>query len=305
MIWFFIALLGTVLWSIGNFVDKVLSDRFTGHLGGVWALALFSAFFSGVITLAIALIDPMSIIAGPKNALVLVLAGAVEILGIFLYLRALRHEDTSTVVPFFQSVPFFSFGLGFLILGEVLTLQQVLAGLAVIIGGTLLSLDISAERHVRFKASLALLMTVSAFCFALFDALFKLGAVEEGFWTGVFWQHIGILLMGVAVFVFHKHARQGFMTSFAESKFRVLGLNVLNEVLYVGGVLLFTYALILAPIALVATVNVFQPVFVFVFGAVLTYLFPHIIKENISHRHLLQKGLAITLIVIASVFLVS
>lgn len=305
MFWFFIALAGTILWSIGNFVDKLLSDRFTGHLGGVLALALFSSFFSALVALGIFFVDPATIIATPHHALVLIIAGIVEVIGIYLYLRALRHEDTSTVVPFFQSVPIFSFVLGFIILGEVLSLTQMLAGLAVIIGGVLLALDISADRHVRFKASLALLMTISAFCFALFDTLFKYGAVGEGFWTGIFWQHVGIFLAGVVVFIVNDHARRGFLMSFTESRYHVLSLNFINEVFYVGGVMLFSYALLLAPIALVATVNVFQPVFVFVFGALFTFLFPHLIKENVSLRHMLQKSLAISVIVIASVFLVS
>lgn len=305
MSWFVIALLGTLLWSVGNFVDKLLSDRFSGHLGGAWSLALFSSFFSSLVIIGLVLWQPQVLFADLRHVLILMLAGTVEITGIFLYLRALRHEDTSTVVPFFQVVPFFSFALGYIILGEVLSLTQTLAGLVVIIGGVILSLDLSAERHVRIKASLVGMMLLSSFCFALFDALFKFGALDEGFWTAIFWQHVGVLIPGILVFFFHAHAREGFAMSLEESRFVTLGLNFLNEVLYVGGVTLFVFALTLAPIALVATVNVFQPVFVFVFGTLLTILFPRFIRENVSHRHLAHKTLAIALIVTASIFLIS
>lgn len=305
MNWFFIALFGTLLWSIGNFVDKLLTDRFASKWSGTWGLVLYSSLFSLILVPIFLTLSPAKIYIDPQTAIVLVLSGVAEVTGIFLYLRALRHEDTSTVVPFFQVVPIFSFILGFTILGETLTLTQTLAGLGVIIGGILLSLDISAGQKIHFKFSLVSLLLASSFCFALFDTLFKYGALREGYWTGIVWQHIGIFLVGFTIFLFYKHARRGFLASLKESSVANIGLNVINEAFYVGGVMLFLFAIILAPVAVVATVNAFQPVFVFIFGGILTVLFPKYIKENISHRHLFHKSLSIAIIVISSVFLVS
>lgn len=305
MEWFFIALLGIVLWSIGNFVDKILTDRFAGQWSGTWGLVLYSSLFSLVLIPVILLFSPAKFFIDAQNALILIFAGVAEITGIFLYLRALRHEDTSTVMPFFQIIPIFSYILGFAVLGEVLTVMQMLAGLGVIFGAALLTLDITTERHVRFKGSLAFLLVASAFCFALLDTLFKLGATREDYWTGILWQHIGIFLAGVAVFAVYKHARVGFLGSLRDSKMINLGLNTLNEIFYVAGVSLFLFALTLAPIALVGTVNAFQPVFAFIMGAILTILFPKLFQEQLGRKHLLHKGLAIAIVVISSIFLVS
>lgn len=307
MSWFFIALLGTLLWSIGNFVDKVLAERFGNNTqwSGTWGLVLYSSLFSLILIPVFLIFSPAEITGNIRAIGILMLAGAAEIVGIFLYLRALQDEDTSSVVPYFQTIPLFSFLLGFLILGETLTLTQALAGLGVVIGGVLLSLEINAGRSVSFKLSLVLLTLASSACFALFDALFKYGALQEGYWSGVMWQHVGIFVAGLLVFCVHKNARNGFLSSLQQTPVVNVGLNTINEIFYVSGVMFFLFALTLAPIALVATVNAFQPVFVFVVGALLTLIWPKFIKEDISRRHLFHKGLAIAVIVISSVFLVS
>ncbi|MCI0597706.1 hypothetical protein L0Y34_01385, partial [Candidatus Parcubacteria bacterium] len=175
----------------------------------------------------------------------------------------------------------------------------------VILGAAILTLDITEERHVRFKASLAMLLVASGFCFALFDTLFKLGSNREEYWTGILWQHIGIFLAGFVVFIVYRHARKGFWESLRDSKMINLGLNTLNEVFYVVGVMLFLFAITLAPVALVGAVNAFQPVLAFILGAILSLLFPKLFKEKLGRKHLLQKGLAIAIVVISSVFLVS
>jgi uncharacterized membrane protein YdcZ (DUF606 family) len=66
----------------------------------------------------------------------------------------------------------------------------------------------------------------------------------------------------------------------------------------VGGALGNRYALIFAPLALVQVVGTTTTLFVFVFGVLLTLLFPKISRENLSAREFAQKGIAAVLVVI-------
>jgi hypothetical protein len=53
-------------------------------------------------------------------------------------------------------------------------------------------------------------------------------------------------------------------------------------------------------VALVLLVNSFQPLFVLLFGILLTLVFPHISQESMLKKHLVQKVLGIALIVAGS-----
>lgn len=303
--WFLIALAANVLWSMGNFIDKILTVRFVHGPGTALILTLYTCLLSLFLLPFLFFLNPAALSIDPTHAIILVIAGVFEMIGVTLYLKALMSDDASTVVPFFQIVPVFSLILGFVLLGEVLTHNQILAGLGVVTGGALLSLEFSEERKLKFKLSLVFLMILSSFFFALFDALFKYGVIESTFWTGVFWQHVGICLVGVSIFFFKKGCGAGFINNIQKRGPGIFGLNMLNESFYIGGVMLFSAALLLAPIALVAAVNAYNPLFVFIIGFLLTITFPRFIKERITIRHLLHKTLAIGVIVVSSAFLLS
>ena len=59
------------------------------------------------------------------------------------------------------------------------------------------------------------------------------------------------------------------------------------------GNIAFSFAYLLAPIALVLLTQSFQPFFVLVIGIILTLFFPKISVEKIEAKHLWQKVIAI------------
>jgi hypothetical protein len=81
-------------------------------------------------------------------------------------------------------------------------------------------------------------------------------------------------------------------------------VNITNEIVNIVAKISFNYATVLAPVTLIWIVNGIQPFFVFLFGIILTVLFPRISKEDISKRTLVQRGLAIVAITIG-VYLVN
>lgn len=305
MHWFYFALASPVLTSFGNFIDKILTERFVSKEASIWVLSLYSSLFSLLVIPIIYFFNREVFAVSFSEAALLILAGMVEIFSVFLYLNALRDEDASTVVPIFQSIPVFGFILGFLILGETLTTGQMLAGLIIILGGVLLTLEYSSERKLHVKLGPLLFMLASSFCFALYDALFKYGALNTSFWTSVFWQHVGIGILGVVLFLGVGKYRRAFIDNIRTNGKNVFGLNFLNETLYVVGVGFYSYALLLAPIAIVATASVYQPVIVFAIGLFFTIFLPHILSETISVRHFFQKISAILIILIGSAYLIN
>ncbi len=77
----------------------------------------------------------------------------------------------------------------------------------------------------------------------------------------------------------------------------MLGINAANELINLGGGLAARYASLLGPVSLVQAIGGTTSFFVFLFGVLLSLFYPSLGRENLSRRNLIQKGIAVTLIV--------
>lgn len=303
--WFFIALLSPFLWGIVNHADKYLLSRYLMHTG-VGAILVFSCLFSFILLPFIASFTDACITSIDfYPAIGLMGIGALNAFGFYFYLITIEQEEASVVIPLLQLGPVFSYALGYCILGEVLSPTQIVASLVILIGVVILSVDIDLENKIRIKKALLLTMCLSALLFALSDTVFKYITLEGSFWTSTFWQYGGVTLVGISCVVFIPKYRRQFYTMLRANKKGVLSINIGSEALYLLGNLANNFAILLAPVALVATVCSSQPLFVFITGTLLTIFFPHIATEKISRWHLIQKMVAILIIVAGSWWLYS
>jgi len=82
-----------------------------------------------------------------------------------------------------------------------------------------------------------------------------------------------------------------------------LGINAINEILNIVAKMIFNFATLLAPLALVWTVNGAQPLVVLIFGLILTLFWPKAFKEDISKANLAKKAIFIILIFVGGYLL--
>lgn len=300
--WFFIALLPPILWSIVNHIDKfLLSKYFRGR--GINTIFLFSSLFSLVVLPCIAFFTPASFWDISMGKVFFLLAvGVLNATAFYLYLKALNEEETSIVIPLLQMIPVIGYFLAYPILGEVLSSQQVLYALIVILGISILSLEF--ENHtITLRTRVFALVFASSFLFALHDVLFKKVTVESNFLTSAFWQYSGLSIVGIIIFICSSTERNRFIKIFTKVDRTGLGLNIASEVLYICGNLANSFATMLAPVALVLVVSSYQPLFVLILGTILSVFLPAISSEKITRAHLFQKISAIVIILIGSYFL--
>lgn len=83
----------------------------------------------------------------------------------------------------------------------------------------------------------------------------------------------------------------------------VMAVNCFGELLGIGAKLISNFVSLIVPIVLVLIVNSFQPVFSLLYGIIFTLFISKIYKENIDKKLLLQKGVAIFIIVFGSYLL--
>ena len=301
MNWFWIALIGPILYAVNNHTDKYLVSKYFKD-GEAGAIVLFSALFSVVALPVIYIIEPAVFSLNIKTILALSLNGTVGIICLILYFKALRGEEASRVVPFFQTIPIFSFILGYFILGEVLSTKQILACGLIIIGTIIISLDFTGGA-LSVKKRVLVLMLINSFLFAVSGIVFKMIAVEEGFWISAFWEFAGKVFIGIFLFISTSSYRKQFLQVMKMNSLPIITINSFNELIFIFADGVTIYATLLAPIALVMTVNGFQPVFVFIFGIILTLFFPKIAKESLQKNELAQKILAIGIITVGTYIL--
>lgn len=305
MSWFFFALIGPFLYALTNQIDKVLLEKYFKE-GGVGTLLLVSSLLAGVALPFLFWADPTALSLKPVNMLVMVGVGISNFLVLFFYLLALKTEEASIVIVFYQLVPVFGLVLGYFLLGESISSMQFAAMMIIIFGATLISLEFDSDHGVSIRRRTIYLMSAASFFWALGSVLFKLVAIEERVWRTLFWEHLVLALIGVILFICVKRYRDNFLVALRVNSSPILALNFTNETLYMLGNLVFGFAYMMAPISLVLLADSFQPIFVLLIGILLTVYFPRVLVEKIERNHIAHKLIAISITVVgAYVLLIS
>jgi uncharacterized membrane protein len=301
MTWLPFAFSGPVLWALSTHLDKYLVERFFKETNAA-VLLVFTAFTGLVLLPVIWFFEPGVVTLGTRSITLMGVSGLLYMGAMFFYLQALQSEEASVIAPFYQASPLFGYGLGYLVLDETLTPTQLAGGVLIIAGALLVSLR-PAGSGGKFRARTAGLMLICAFALALSSLIFKIFAVRDQFWATTFWMFVGEAVFGVALLCITSFRRE-FVRLLRTNMGALLTINGANELINLGGGLGNRYALVLAPLSLVQAVGSTTTLFVFLFGIILTLLYPRLGRESLSSRELLQKGAA-ALLVAVGVALVS
>ncbi len=307
MNWFLLAIGAPFLGALVSIADQYLVKKHKKSEHSVGALALFSSLVGIIVALGIFIFAGNIFSIPNTDKLLLLLVGVITIVWIIFYLRAIEIEDISHVVVWFFTIPVFSFILGYLILGEVLTRNQIIGGVVIVLGGLVHSIDFTViHTELRFKKKVALLMLFTCFIVGLSSILFKLVTTEYTFWISTFWQYLGLGVAGIVIFVFHKRYRASFLGMIRNDGRTILGVNIASEFITIGANFMNSFATLLVPITLVYIVNYsFQPVIVLLLTYYCTLYAPHIVNEKFNFKSLAPKLLAIGIMFIGTLIVFS
>ena len=300
MDWFILGVISQFLWSVTNFIDKGLIEKY--FKSGVGALIIYSCLIGLPTSLLILILKPEVFFIDFFTATLIVLNSFLLIIYLFPYFKALGKSDASLVIPMFQMISVFGYFLAFIILGERLTGIQIGASLLIILGAIGISARFDNGR-IRFHRSVFFLMMLASLLLSINALFFKFFAVSLDFWTVSFWSYFGFFIMGMIFFLFFRTYRNDFLSSLSKNKKSVISWSFFNESLNIIAQIIFTYATLLTALSLVLVTNGFQPVFVFLIGLFLSVFYPHIIKENISRGAIVQKIIFILIIFVGAYLL--
>lgn len=283
---FGIGILAAFFWSLTNLIDKFLVNTYAeeDNLGGIF---LLSCFFPIIIVLVTLLYVGSAVLSiSTLDQAILLLSGIFMVAWIYFYLKALSEDDTSVVMTLLVLAPLFSLFFGFLILSELPTVIQLIAGSSMITGALIVCY---APEHKRFKWKLLGYALAASAITGLMHSLFKFATIEDDVWTSLFWRSSGMVLTGMCIFLFIKSYRQAFI-DFARNHLKAgLLLNTAGESFTLAGDTLFAIAILFAPIALIQTTEAYQPIFIVIMVFVLSRLGFRGIKETVSKPELVRR----------------
>jgi drug/metabolite transporter (DMT)-like permease len=293
MSWLIVALVGPVLWAVSTHMDKYLVERYFKSRD-VGVLLVFTALIGIVLLPFIAFYVPSFAALSFTSILVIASTGLLYMAAMYFYLQALQSNEASVVAPFYQATPILAAALAYAVLHEVLSGKQILGGGLIVAGTALASFGFGAGKS-KINLRLIVLMLLCATALAISSVVFKLFAIREDFWPTTFWTYAGEAVFGILILAIPSQ-RQVLRSLLHANPGPVLAINGANELINLGGSLIARYALLLAPLGLVQAVSSTTTIFVFLFGIILTVVFPKIAQEDLSVRSLLQKAAAVTLV---------
>ncbi len=296
--WILIALIPPIIWAVINHADKYVIGKYMQQRDP-GALIITTGGSAFIMFLVLVVFAPGSG-ATLTQALWMTLAGFLLAFAYIPYMYALKSDEASNVAPLFQLITPLVFIFAFVFLQETISLAQGISGALIVLGAVLLSIPLHT---LRFQKRTFLLMLLSATLIATNVVMFKSIALSATFWDAVRYDLVGITLAGVFLYVFITKYRLALVDAVREHGFPVLGANFLIEVSHIGVRIINGFVTLMVPATLVQFVNGFQPVFILIFGFILTKWIPAIGVEAIDKQSLVRKIIAISLMSVGLILL--
>lgn len=301
-LWVYIGLAAQFLWVLGAIIDKGLLEKYFPEKldGSAGTLLVISGAFSGLLALGIYLFFFDEISFSLSGLLLGLLTGVLNGIWLHLYLVATHEAEVSRTVPIFQSIPIFGLIFAFFALGETLAPTEITAILLVLSGAFVLSFDWKS-REWLLKPTI--FMLIASATVALQETLFKVVSESSSYWNAVLWLATGTFVYALLLLIVSKSIRSVAQSTFLPHTRAIWGISIVNEVLDNAAYLLFVFAITLGPVALVQSVNAFQPLILLIAATILARYFGNKLKEDVSYQSLAQKVLGVLIITIGSYML--
>ena len=293
--WLLFSLLGPMFWAMTNPLDAALRRYFVkDEIALTWFLTLFRFVLAVILFFIFG-----DIVEFNWGLVALFTAGTLWTLPLYFYFRALEFEEPSRVALFNQVLPVFVLLIAWFFIGEMLSANQLFAFGLIFIGGILAAFKrINKKWHISQAFPLIIF---AAFLWASSDVMFKHFSAQFPDFTSAFLLYfIGAGLPALIMFFFPKKSFT-ILESYKTLSFK--GWMILFSSMFFGiaGSASFAYALTLGEASLTAVLIGLQPLFVFVFGWILSVFINEVKPESLKSESLVFKLMSL-FIILAGLF---
>ncbi len=314
MTWAFFPIAAMLFYVSGSYIQNYLVDTALPKkkAGALIIMHLPQMLLS--ILLLFALFGRTVFFLPLNNALGLILAGAINVVGSIYYYKALQSGDTADVNIFGQISPLLSLVFGILILGETISIEQgigfalIMAAILVVVFG-----GMKKTEHKRVDLRVAALTLTSAFFSVLSDVVYAF--FIKGFTTdiklfsqGFFFFQLGSALTVTVIMIcfvsWRKAVRSTFFTGRKHRRNMLAAIT--DNLAFMFGEVLYKFGLLIVPvIAMMTVVGKVAGLFISLFYTIFVgKIFPKFVHgKRLTHKVVASYMIAAVLIIAGIAFM--
>ena len=278
-----IAFIRPALFGLCNIVDQHLTNNLFKRVSTLTFYGLIfniTTVFFMLLIFGFPGLPPMAVVP-----LVIVIV-VIEIFGLLPYYQALRKMDTSTVMAVFQFGKILIPVLAFFLIGEQLRPIQYVGFLIIVLASVMLSLD---KTKLKTKLNIGFWFVILSATIFAFGSITEKSALEHISWYGLIFWYLVTSVIFSNVFLIGRESRKDIVES-AKIFRKNIKYFALNQVIFTGGLFAGIYALVTIPVTVFGAINATRPMFVLLFGWLLTrFGFASKVREETDRRAVLQK----------------
>src|SRR3989344_5199053 len=288
--WIWFVLIAQGIWAFCTVLDKIVIAK--GHIRNPFVYITLNGFMN---VFALLMLPFFGVELLPMNQMLVVLSwGVCNSAAVIAYYKAVSLDEISKIKIFDGMGPILTYLLAFILIGEFLTRNMLIAFFLFIIAGFIVSFNMKTKKIAMSKAVPYLLLSM---------VLGSFGAVAGKYVYTVtdFWN--AFLLLRISGFaallvLFVPRIREDFVKIFRAmpSKYRKIMCSkmVVDFSAYIFG----GYAITMGPISIIAALSsAVMPIMVFLIALFLTIFHSHLIKEDISREAIAMKIISIVIVV--------
>ncbi len=295
-LWLILPIFAAIFYAVTGILQNYVVDTAIPKRKGGSYIVTHIITFSVAILITLAIFGRSVFMIPLTNALGIIVAGAINVVGSIYFYRALQTGDTVDINIYSEVGPLISLGLGVAVLGQSITTNQAMAFLFIMAAALLIVFSGTSKKE-RSKPDLTTigLTLVSTFFSVLSDVVFIyfLNGTRDYtlFAQSFFYFELGSLITTVILVIFFESWRESFKKAFIKSKKRnvftlaMLGDNVLATVAEI----LQKIGLIMSPV--LALFSVIANVTKLITGFVLTLLLGKSFPKFIHAKKMTKKML--------------
>jgi len=244
------------------------------------------------------------VIPNSNQILLAIFVGGTSVLAYFFLYSALERFEASRVIPIIGGIlPLFTIGIVYLLSkGNIdFSSKDLIAFFLLIVGSVLIS--VKRSKTISFKSFV--FSVLAAFLFSLNFVLIKSLYLELPFWTTLVISRVGAFLISL-LFLFDQGVRAAVFQKKPVFEKKTGIIFLANQGVGTLASLLQNWAIAIAPMSYLAVINALEGTrYVLLFGLsiLLSIKFPKIAEEKLSKENILQKTVAILIIISGLVLL--
>lgn len=293
MLWIILCLIAAALWSLGVFFDNYQTDViFRNKLPQ--AMKRINGPFYLIIAVVIAIVCRIQLPALDQIGFLL-LSGIVNSVATLFYYAALKNEEATGATIFYQLQPIMFLILEFVLFGESISPMQII-GLVLILAApvtVVFSRKRASARRTEMRAAILLIIYVLMATISGEIAI-RMGRGLDFIPVFVFY----LIGRGTSdtIISFLPSLRRRHKYVMAHNKKIYLSCTLINQCICTIAEFMYRYGLIIGVAALGSAItNATELILTFIFGIILSIIWPKFGREKLRRREVIAHILAVIL----------